>query len=59
MAKPLPPPPPKYLAPHVSEEVPAHTRTHIQLLYQKIGELTQAITIQQQKIDALTGGGGK
>ena len=57
MAKTLPMPPPKYLAPHVSEEVPPHTRTHIQLLYQKIGELTQAITIQQQAIDKLNGGG--
>lgn len=57
MAKTVAAPPPKYLAPHVSEEVPWHTKQHLDLLYQKIGELTQAITLQQEAIAKLTGGG--
>ena len=51
-------PPPQYTQPSVSEEVPWETRQHIQLLYQKQGELVQALTIMQQKLDALTGGKG-
>lgn len=50
-------PPPQYLQPKVSEEVPWETRQHLQLLYQKQGELVQALTIMQQQLAKLTGGG--
>lgn len=50
-------PPPQYTAPSVSEEVPWETRQHLQLLYQKQGELVQALTIMQEKLDAMTKGG--
>jgi hypothetical protein len=41
----------------VSEEVHWETRQHLQLLYQKQGELVQALTIMQQQLNKLTGGG--
>lgn len=49
-------PPPQYTGPPIHEDVPWHTRTHIQLLYQKLGEQTQAINLLQQQINALKGG---
>ena len=52
-----PTPPPQYLAPKVSEEVPWETRQHLQLLYQKQGELVQALTIMQAQLNKLTGSG--
>jgi hypothetical protein len=52
-----PTPPPQYLAPKVSEEVPWETRQHIQLLYQKQGELVQALTLMQAQLNKLTGSG--
>jgi hypothetical protein len=50
-------PPPKYLAPSISDEVPWETRQHLQLLYQKQGELVQALTIMQEQLNKLTGSG--
>ena len=52
-------PPPQYTAPAVSETPePFEIHTHITLLYQKQGEMVQALALMQAQINKLTGSGG-
>ena len=46
----------QYSGPHVSEEVPWDTRRHLQLLYQKLGNHTQAFALQAKQIAAIKAG---
>lgn len=50
------PPKIQYSAPVISPDVPWETRRHLQLLYQKLGNHTQAFSLQQQKINSLNPG---
>lgn len=59
MARAAAAPPPQYTAPAVSETPePFEIHTHLTLLYQKQGEMVQALTLMQAQINKLTGGGG-
>ena len=65
MARAAAAPPPQYTAPAVSETPePFEIHTHLTLLYQKQGELVQALTLMQAQLNKLTaaataaGGGG-
>lgn len=49
-------PPIQYSGPAISPEVPWETRRHLQLIYQKLGNHTQAFSLQQQQIADLKGG---
>jgi hypothetical protein len=60
-------PPIQYTGPHVSENVPWDTRVHLQAIYQKLANHTQAFSLQQSQIaaikpagstTAITSGGG-
>jgi len=46
----------KYSGPVISESVPWETRRHLQLLYEKLGNHTQAFQLQQQQISSIKGG---
>lgn len=50
-------PPIQYSGPAVSPEVPWETRRHLQLLYQKMANHTQAFSLQQDQITTLKAGG--
>ena len=47
-------PPIQYSGPHVSAEVPWETRVHLQALYQKLGNHTQAFSLLSQKTGVST-----
>lgn len=49
-------PPIQYSGPTISPEVPWETRRHLQLIYQKLGNHTQAFSLQQQTIAKLKAG---
>jgi hypothetical protein len=46
----------QYSGPHVSESVPWDTRRHLQLLYQKLGNHTQAFALIQKQVAAIKAG---
>lgn len=50
-------PPIQYSGPIISADVPWETRRHLQLIYQKLGNHTQAFSLQQQAIAKIKGGG--
>lgn len=50
-------PPIQYLGPAISPEVPWEVRQHLQLLYQKLGNHTQAMTLLQQNVSKVQAGG--
>lgn len=50
-------PPIQYSGPPIGPEIPGEVGNHLQLLYQKIGNHTQAFSLLSQKIAALQGGG--
>ena len=45
-----------YTGPTVDSSVPFEVRRHLQLIYQKLGNHTQAFQLQQAKINAIKGG---
>ena len=45
-----------YAGPTISPEVPFEVRRHLQLIYQKLGNHTQAFALQQAKINSITTG---
>lgn len=45
-----------YTGPTIDPEVPFQVRRHLQLIYQKLGNHTQAFQLQQAKINAIKGG---
>jgi hypothetical protein len=45
-----------YAAPTVETSVPFEIRRHLQLIYQKLGNHTQAFSLQQEKIESLKSG---
>lgn len=45
-----------YTGPTVDPEVPWQVRRHLQLIYQKLGNHTQAFQVQQEKINSLKSG---
>ena len=50
-------PPIQYSGPVISPEVPFETRVHLQALYQKLGNHTQAFSLVSQQIAKLKPGG--
>jgi hypothetical protein len=46
----------KYAGPTIDPSVPFEVRRHLQLMYEKLGNHTQAFALQQSKIDALKAG---
>jgi hypothetical protein len=48
----------QYSGPVISPEVPWETRRHLQLIYQKLGNHVQGISLLSQKVNKLTPGGG-
>ena len=50
-------PPIQYSGPVISPSVDWETRRHLQLIYQKLGNHTQAFSLQQQAIAKIKGGG--
>lgn len=49
-------PPIVYSGPAIDPEVPFNVRRHLQLLYQKLGNHTQAFALQQAKINSIQAG---
>lgn len=49
-------PPIQYSGPVISSEVPFETRRHLQLIYQKLGNHTQAFSLQQNQINKIKPG---
>ena len=49
-------PPIQYCGPVITPSVEWETRRHLQLIYQKLGNHTQAFSLQQQAINTLKPG---